>query len=95
MKRFISILLVAVMLVAMIPAGIFTASAAEATLPTQTWIEAGKYDLSWAADLITTTIFPRGEISSIILSLRSIAITNGSQTLKISTPIIYIGRLTT
>lgn len=47
MKRFISILLVAVMLVAMIPAGIFTVSAAEATLPTQTWIDAGKYDISW------------------------------------------------
>ena len=55
MKRFISILLVAVMLVAMIPAGIFTASATETTFPTTKWTDAGNYDISWASELITAT----------------------------------------
>lgn len=66
MKRFISILLVAVMLVAMIPAGIFTVSAAEETTPTRpeytgTWLdkdEEGNFKYITEADMAWYTANP-------------------------------------
>lgn len=50
MKKLISILLVTVMLVAMIPAAVFTTTAATAA-PTGNWTDAGNYDISWCKTL--------------------------------------------
>ena len=69
MKKFISLILVAVLLMLAIPTYVFATETDadtntdtntgdtnnESTVPTQTWAEAGKYDLSWAEDLITET----------------------------------------
>jgi hypothetical protein len=69
MKKFISLILVAVLLMLAIPTYVFATETDadtntdtntgdtnnESTVPTQTWAEAGKYDLSWAEELITET----------------------------------------
>ena len=70
MKKFISLILVAVLLMLAIPTYVFATETDadtntdtntgdtnnESTVPTQTWAEAGKYDLSWAEELITDTV---------------------------------------
>ena len=54
MKKLISILLVAVMLVAMVPAMAFTTSAdTTAVEPSGKWTDAGNYDISWCKTLDT------------------------------------------